>query len=515
MSVEKKSKKLRKTSFLGSSDLQTIVQLHEAYKKKKVTCVEVVQIFLERIGKSQTNAFISVTETLALKQAKYCDDLIAAGCDWDQNPLLGIPVGIKDNISVKGEQLTCASAMLKGFTAGFDATVIERLKKAGAVILGKLNMDEFAMGGANEFSIFGSVRNPRDLARVAGGSSGGSAAAVAEGLCLLALGSDTGGSVRLPASFCGIVGLKPTYGTVSRHGLVAYGSSLDQIGILGNTVADVATCLEVISGQDEFDSTCVSKPVVVKRQAGSLKGVKFGFLDVDEILPMAKNEGSLVHKKVLDGQKLHLEHLQELGGVCHKVTLKHLRHSVAVYYISAVSEASSNLERFDGIRFGNRVDWEAAMHLDAFYAANRSLFGFEVKKRILMGTFALSSHYHDAYFKKACQVRRLIQQDFLEAFQAVDVIVHPVVTQTAFLLQSETATAEAEDLAPKNALQMYLNDLFTIPANLCGLASMSLPVFEYQGLPIGMQWTAKPFEDAQLLELGSCFMENVGGVHEL
>lgn len=398
-------------------------------------------------------------------------------------PLFGVPISLKDNISTRGWETTCASKILKGYIPPYDATVVEKLRRAGAAIFGKCNMDEFAFGSSNETSCYGPVRNPWDRERVPGGSSGGSAAAVAAGEALAALGSDTGGSIRLPAAFCGVVGMKPTYGRVSRYGLIAFGSSFDQIGPLTRTVEDCAILMNVLAGHDERDSTSADVPVpdytsALKR---GLKGMRIG-------LPreyFVKGMNGEVEAAVREAAKVY----KKLGAEIKEVSLPHTPHCVAVYYIVAVAEASSNLGRFDGVEYGLRAPEKT---LREMYFETRDLgFGEEAKRRILLGTFVLSAGYYEAYYRKGQKVRTLIRQDFDKAFQEVDLILTPVAPTPPFKLGEKLT----------DPLTMYLSDVFTISVNLAGVPAMALPSgFTKSGLPIGMQLIARAFEEETLFQ---------------
>ena len=465
-----------------------LLELHAKLKSKKISATELTKHYLARIERDQTNSYITVANDEALKMAAIADQQLAKGA---AHTLTGIPLALKDLLCTKNIRTTCASKILGDYQSPYDATVVTRLREAGAVFLGKLNMDEFAMGSSNENSAFGPVKNPVNLEYVPGGSSGGSAAAVKAGLAAVTLGSDTGGSVRLPASYTGVVGLKPTYGLVSRFGLVAFASSLDQIGPMGSTVEDTAVMLSAISGFDAFDSTSAPRPatdyVAALQQAGSRK-YRIG-------LPKEYFVGGL-QKEVAAAIDQVISALKKAGHELVEVTLPHTEQSVAVYYIVAVCEASSNLARFDGVRFGARLGGDRS--LTEMYKQTRSLFGEEVKRRIVLGTYALSSGYYDAYYKKACQVRRLIKQDFDKAFQNVDLILAPVSPTTAFKLGAKNS----------DPLQMYLNDIFTIPVNLAGLPGVAVPAGrDAKGLPIGVQFIGKHFGEAEILAMAK-FVED-------
>ncbi len=405
-----------------------------------------------------------------------------------KGPLSGIPISIKDNIVTTGWETTCASKILKGFVPPYDATVVRKLKQAGAYIFGKCNMDEFAFGSSCETSCYGPTHNPWNLNYVPGGSSGGSAAAVAGGLAIAALGSDTGGSIRQPASFCGVVGLKPTYGRVSRYGLIAFGSSLDQIGPITKTVEDSAILLNVLAGHDERDSTSADVPVpdYASFLGKDVKGLKIG-------LPkeyFVKGLDPEVEKAV----RAAVGVFQDLGASVVEVNLPHMKYAVAVYYIVAVAEASSNLGRFDGVQYGFRAE---SQNLKEMYFETRNQgFGDEAKRRILLGTFVLSAGYYDAYYLKGLKVRTLIKQDFDEAFKKVDVILGPTAPTPPFKIGEKM----------NDPLSMYLSDIYTISANLAGVPAMSVPCgFSSKDLPIGMQLTAKPFEEGTLFRAASAY----------
>lgn len=465
---------------------KTIQDVHDALDSKKISVTELTTQFLDRAEKDRSNAFLTVCRERAMKQARELEhELSRAGgkVPRAEKPLFGVPMAIKDNIVIEGVRTTCASKMLENYIPPYTATAMERLEGAGAVTLAKANLDEFAMGSSNENSAFGPVQHPTHPDRVPGGSSGGSAAAVGAGLAIGALGSETGGSVRLPASFCGVVGVKPTYGRVSRYGLVAFGSSLDQIGQFANSVEDSAQILNVMAGPDPMDATSVREVPgdrgILPRDL-DLKGLKIGvpkeyFIDGISAEVSAAVEASL-------------KWYEKQGAKLVPISLPHTQYAVSTYYIIAVSEASSNLARFDGVRYGVRSpESEGAGDLATFYKKNRALFGAEVKRRIILGTFALSSGYYDAYFKRACQVRALLKRDFDEAFKQVDVVASPVSPTTAFKAGEKT----------KDPLQMYLVDIFTIPANMAGLPAISVPCGkDRDGLSIGLHLMARPFEES-------------------
>jgi len=444
---------------------------------------EIVAEYLERIGSSKLNAFITVDRDGAISRAREIDSRGSDGA------LAGIPVAIKDNISTKGLLTTCASNILKGYVPPYDAHVIERLKEAGAVIIGKTNMDEFAMGTSTETSFYGPTKNPWGMDRVPGGSSGGSAAAVAGGEAPLSLGSDTGGSVRCPASFCGIVGLKPTYGVISRYGLIAYANSLEQIGPFATNVRDAAALFDVVAGHDARDSTSVDREVDYSSALqNDVRGLKIGV--PQEYFGDGTDER--VEKTVRDA----IHTLEDLGASWTEVKMPHTKYALAAYYVIAMSEASSNLARFDGMRYGLRTedsDWHTT-----FSQVRAAGFGEEVKRRILLGTFALSAGYHDKYYLKALRVRTLVKQDFDRAFRDVDVLIAPTMPYPAFRLGEKIG----------DPLSLYLADVDTVPINLAGVPSISVPCGFSDGLPIGMQIIGKHFDEASILRAAYTFEEN-------
>lgn len=467
----------------------TIQNLHEQLKTKKISAVELTKDYLQRIAATNPdlNAFITVTEDLALASAQKADERLKSG--QNVTPLTGIPVGIKDLFVINGTRTTCGSHILENFIAPYTATVVERLQAAGAVVVGKLNMDEFAMGSSNEHSYFGDVRNPWDRDRIPGGSSGGSAAAVASQQCVAALGTDTGGSIRQPASHCGITGIKPTYGRVSRYGMVAFASSLDQCGPMARSVRDCAETLKIIAGFDPKDSTSLNMPVpdYCKDLGASIKGKRIG-IPKEYFIPGTDAEVA----KTVDAA---ITELKKLGAECVDISLPHTDYALPCYYIVAPAEASANLARFDGVRYGHRT--KAPKDLRDLYDISRTEgFGPEVTLRITIGTFVLNSGYYDAYYKKAQQVRTLIKQDFFKAFEKVDAIVTPVSPTAAFRLGEKT----------DDPLQMYLSDIFTIPCNLAGLPGISVPCgFTAQKLPVGMQLIGRPLEEATILQLAHAY----------
>jgi len=458
-------------------------EVRDLLRKKEISSEELTKLCLERIEKvdAKVEAFLEVFED-ALDTAKEIDKKILSGENLPD--LAGIPMGIKDNICMEGKKVTCASKMLENFVSPYDATVVERLKKNGAVIIGRLNMDEFAMGSSTENSAFKKTRNPYDLERVPGGSSGGSAAAVAAGEVYYSLGSDTGGSIRQPASLCGVVGFKPTYGRVSRYGLVAFASSLDQIGPFTRDVEDAALVLNAICGKDDKDST--SKDVAVEDFTTylnkSLKGVKVGL--PKEYFGEGIDDG--VKKEI----EKAIEVLKDLGVEVKQISLPMSQYALSVYYILASSEASSNLARFDGIRYGYRAkDFEDIIDL---YVKSRSQgFGNEVKRRIMLGTYALSSGYYDAYYKKALKVKTLIINEFKKAFEDVNLIVSPTSPSVAFKFGEKSS----------DPLKMYLSDICTVPVNIAGLPAVSVPVGFSDNLPVGLQIIGNYFKEGEIISL--------------
>ncbi len=472
-----------------------ISEIHDAFDAKKLSSTELTQDYFKKIKASQHNAYLALCEDRALKQAKDADSAIAKSgkVPRDQFPLLGIPLGIKDLLTMDGVRTTSASKMLENYIPPYTATSVERLENAGAVSLGKLNMDEFAMGGSNENSAFGIVQHPTHAGYVPGGSSGGSATAVGADLCVAALGSDTGGSIRLPASYCGIVGLKPSYGRISRYGLIAFSSSLDQIGPMTKSVEDSALLLQVMAGHDPKDSTSSPKPtenfLAQTQKEPDWKSLRIGIPKEYWVQGMSPEVEASVRES--------LKFFEKKGAKLVDVTLPHTQYAVSVYYIVAVSEASSNLARIDGVRFGVRPpSADQVEDIADFYKKIRANFGPEVKRRIILGTFALSSGYYDAYFNKACQVRRLMKNDFDAAFNNCDMIAAPVSPSTAFKVGEKAS----------DPLKMYLNDILTIPANLVGLPGLSVPCGkDSKGLPIGMQLIGPQWQDARILSVANAF----------
>ncbi|HEM5694456.1 TPA: Asp-tRNA(Asn)/Glu-tRNA(Gln) amidotransferase subunit GatA [Streptococcus suis] len=465
---------------------KTIDELHDLLVKKEISATELTKATLEDIKSREgaVDAFLTITEDAALAQAAALDE---KGIDAD-NVMAGIPLAVKDNISTKGILTTAASKMLYNYEPIFDATSVSQAYAKDMIVVGKTNMDEFAMGGSNENSAFKPTKNAWDQTKVPGGSSGGSAAAVAAGQVRLSLGSDTGGSIRQPAAFNGIVGMKPTYGTVSRFGLIAFGSSLDQIGPFSQTVKENAQLLNVISGHDVKDATSTINEIAdfTSKIGQDIKGMKIA-------LPkeyMGEGIDPQVKETILKATK----HLESLGAIIEEVSLPHSKYGVAVYYIIASSEASSNLQRFDGIRYGFRA--EDATNLDEIYVKTRSQgFGEEVKRRIMLGTFSLSSGYYDAYFKKAGQVRTLIIQDFEKIFADYDLILGPTAPTVAFGL----------DTLNHDPVAMYLADLLTIPVNLAGLPGLSIPAGFVEGLPVGLQLIGPKYSEETIYQVAAAF----------
>jgi len=460
------------------------------FNSKNASVKELVNdLFLKIDSKdSEINSYISITRDNAIIRAENIDKLI-------QNkeklpPLAGMPIAIKDNICTKGVATTCASKMLKTFVAPYESTASSKLWSSGGICLGKTNLDEFAMGSSTETSVFGVTSNPWDINRVPGGSSGGSAASVAAGFCAAAIGSDTGGSIRQPASFCGVVGLKPTYGRVSRWGLVAFASSLDQIGPITNTVSDAAEILYSISGKDPFDSTCLDKPVpnYMTDLNKSIKGLKIGIIKECFEHPGLNSE---VKESVLSG----VDRFKTLGAEIIEVECPRFNDGIATYYVIAPSEASANLARYDGVKYGYRSN-QGSNLIDMTSKSRAEGFGDEVQRRILIGTYALSAGYSDAYYKKAQKVRTLIRKDFDYAFKKVDVLLTPTCPTTAFLKGDFV----------NDPLSMYLSDLLTVPANLAGLPAISIPCgFDTKGLPIGLQLIGNVLEEDRILNAANIF----------
>ena len=470
-------------------------ELHEKLIRRDVSAVEITRSVLERTDKVEgtVQAFITRTAETALVRAKAVDDKIARGLEI--SPLAGIPGALKDNMCTNGVKTTCASKILAHFVPPYDATVTEKLAAADAIIVGKANMDEFAMGSSTENSGFFVTRNPWNPACVPGGSSGGSGAAVAAGEAIWSLGSDTGGSIRLPAAYCGVVGLKPTYGRVSRYGLVAYAASLDQIGPFARDVRDCATVLGAISGYERRDSTSIDTPVpdYAKNLGVGVKGLKIGLPREYFVAGMQPEVESAIRASI--------DELVKLGAELIEVSMPHTQYALATYYLIATAEASSNLGRYDGVGFGHRGE---GTDIISMYKRSRTEgFGEEVRRRIMLGTYALSSGYYDAYYLKALKVRRLIKQDFDRAFEQVDVLIAPTAPTTAFKI------GEKMD----DPLAMYLMDVCTIPVNLAGVPSLSLPCGFAGGLPIGMQIIGPHLSEERILQTGYAF-EQAHGYHK-
>ncbi|SHJ47034.1 aspartyl/glutamyl-tRNA(Asn/Gln) amidotransferase subunit A [Tepidibacter formicigenes DSM 15518] len=466
----------------------TLKEVSEKIKNKEITSLELTESILNRIKEVEpkVDSFISLTEEYAINKAKEIDEKIAKG--ENLSPLAGVPMAVKDNICTDGIKTTCASKMLENFVPPYDATAIKRLNKAGAVMVGKTNMDEFAMGSSTENSAFKKTKNPWDLTRVPGGSSGGSASAVAAGQAFYSLGSDTGGSVKQPASLTGLVGLRPTYGRISRYGLIAFGSSLDQIGIFAKDVTDCALVLREMAGKDNMDGTSanVEVPDYTKYLDNNIKGLKIGV--PKEYFGQGVDED--VKNAVLKG----IELLKEMGAQVKEISLPHTDYAVATYYVLAPSEASSNLARFDGIRYGYRANEYNSLE-DLYIKSRSEGFGDEVKRRIMIGTYALSAGYYDAYYKKALKVRTLIKDDFVKAFEDVDVIITPTAPNVAFKIGEKTS----------DPMTMYMEDICTIPSCLAGVPGMSIPCGFKNGLPIGMQIIGNHFDEATMLKVAYAF----------
>ena len=467
----------------------SINELHHGLLKKDFSSVELTEYFLSRIKKlnPSINAFITVDEEKSLGQAKLADEKISKG---DFNPLTGIPIAQKDIFCAKGWKTTCGSLMLDNFISPYDAFVIEAFNKAGSVNLGKTNMDEFAMGSSNETSYYGPVKNPWNLDYVPGGSSGGSAAAVASRMAPIATGTDTGGSIRQPASLCGLTGLKPTYGLVSRFGMIAFASSLDQAGPMALTSEDCAYMLNVMAGYDDRDSTCINRPKedYLANLDHSIQGLKIGvpkeFFDEG----LDANVQKLVEEA--------LNEYKKLGAELVDISLPNTSLAIPVYYVIAPAEASSNLSRYDGVRYGYRAK-EYKDLMDMYFKTREQGFGEEVKRRILIGTYVLSAGYYDAYYLKAQKIRKLISNDFKEAFTKCDVIMGPAAPSVAF----KSGDKKEDPLA------MYLQDIYTISTNLAGLPGMSLPVGQTQGLPVGLQIIGNYFKEAQMLNVAHAYQQ--------
>ncbi|MFE5323382.1 Asp-tRNA(Asn)/Glu-tRNA(Gln) amidotransferase subunit GatA [Paenibacillus sp. NPDC056579] len=466
-------------------------ELHNRLSAKELSVSDLVNASYERIGQveDKVKAFLTLDEENARAAAKALDEQL--GKSDTRGLLFGLPIGIKDNIVTEGVKTTCASQFLRNFDPVYDATVVKKLKDAQAVSIGKLNMDEFAMGGSNENSSFQATHNPWNLEYVPGGSSGGSAAAVAAGEVYFSLGSDTGGSIRQPAAYCGIVGMKPTYGLVSRFGLVAFASSLDQIGPLSKNVEDSAYLLQAIAGHDPQDSTSanVDIPDYISALTGDVKGLRVA-------VPkeyMGEGIDPLVRKAVVAALKV----LESMGAIVEEVSLPHTEYAVASYYLLASSEASSNLARFDGVRYGVRAENPKNL-LDLYLKSRSEGFGPEVKRRIMLGTYALSSGYYDAYYLKAQKVRTLIKQDFDKVFEQYDVVIGPTAPTTAFKIGSQV----------NDPITMYLNDILTIPVNLAGVPAISVPCGFADGMPVGLQIIGKALDESTVLRVAHAYEQN-------
>jgi aspartyl-tRNA(Asn)/glutamyl-tRNA(Gln) amidotransferase subunit A len=461
--------------------LQTYEETRQALEAGRATCERVVGGYLEAIGKGKRlNAFLSVFQEKAVNRAREVDQKMAAG---NAGPLAGMVVAIKDVLCMKGERVTCASKILESFVSLYDATAVERLVASDAILIGKTNMDEFAMGSSTENSAFGPVLNPVDESRVPGGSSGGSCVAVAGGMAHAALGTDTGGSIRQPAAFCGVVGLKPTYGRVSRYGLVALSSSFDQIGPFANSVADAARVLQVIAGHDPNDSTSARVPVpdYLAGLTKDVRGLKIG------VPKDAFSEG--LQSEVREALEKAVEALKKGGATIEEVLLPHSEYNISTYYILMTAEASSNLARYDGARYGYRSRKSREL-IDMYIDSRSEGFGAETKRRIMLGTYVLSAGYYDAYYRKAQKVRRLIQKDFFDAFRTADCLLMPTAPTTAFKFGEKT----------EDPLQMYLSDVYTVSANLAGIPAISIPFgSDKQDLPIGVQLLGKQFDEVTML----------------
>jgi aspartyl-tRNA(Asn)/glutamyl-tRNA(Gln) amidotransferase subunit A len=464
----------------------TIAEAREALGRGELSSAELTRALLDRIADvdSRVSAYLTVDEDGALAQARAADQRRATG---EASALLGVPLGIKDVITTEGVRTTCGSRLLERFVPPYDATSIARLKGAGAVLLGKLNCDEFAMGSSTENSAFAQTRNPWDLERVPGGSSGGSAAAVAARTALGTLGTDTGGSIRQPAAFCGVTGLKPTYGRVSRYGLVAFASSLDQIGPLAWTARDCAILLGALAGHDPLDGTSAPEPVPDYEAAlsGDVRGLRVGVPKEFFVEGMQPGVEAAVRRAI--------DELRAAGAEVREVTLPHTKYALPVYYLIAPAEASANLARYDGVRYGLRVEDES--YWDTLEKTRGAGFGPEVRRRIMLGTYALSAGYYDAYYKRAQQVRTLIRRDYQQAFEQVDLLAAPTTPSVAFRL------GEHEN----DPLAMYLEDVCTLPINLAGLPGLVVPCGESDGMPVGLQLIGRPFDEATLLRVGDAY----------
>ena len=480
---------------MPSTDQLTGLTAHRArvaLDRKEISSVELTQAHLERIRgvDGRVKAFVTVSDELALEQARRADERIESG---DARPLTGIPMQLKDNMATKGIPTTCSSRMLQGFVPPYDATVTQRLYAEGAVLLGKGNLDEFAMGSSTENSALFTTRNPWDTERVPGGSSGGPAAAVAADECIYALGSDTGGSIRQPAALCGVVGFKPTYGLVSRYGLVAFASSLDQIGPITKDVTDCAIVMNAIAGHDSRDSTSIEydAPDYTRSLDGDLSGFRLGA--PKEYFVQGMEPG------VEEATREAIRTLEKLGATVEETSLPHTSYALAVYYIIAPSEASANLARYDGVKYGYSAQ-DAESMWDALEKTRQQGFGPEVKRRIMLGTYALSAGYYDAYYLKAQKVRTLIRQEFEAAFERFDALVMPTSPSVAFKMGEKTA----------DPVQMYLNDILTMPANIAGIPGISVPGGMSDGLPVGFQIMGKPLGEETILRIAYAYEQATG-----
>lgn len=473
---------------------KTATEQHKALVNKQISAVELTNAAIERIKKldDTLGTFNSFTFDSAIETAKKVDEKIAKGEDIPA--LAGIPLALKDNMNMIGSKTTCSSKILENFVSPYDATVTVKLKENLVPILGKTNLDEFAMGSSNENSAFRNVKNPYNLNKVPGGSSGGSAASVSASLVTLSLGSDTGGSIRLPASFCGVVGFKPTYGRISRYGLVAFASSLDQIGPFARSIEDTVNLYQTIAGHDKKDSTSLDLKIedIIPKLNGDIKGLRVGI--IKDLMNEGTNEDII--KTVENAAKV----LESKGATVKEISLPLNKHSIGVYYIVATAEASSNLARFDGVKYGYRAQNTESL-IDMYCKTRKEGFGDEVKRRIMLGTYALSSGYYDAYYKKAQQIRRLIADDLDRAFKEVDVLIAPTCPTTAFDFNSR-----ADD-----PLQMYLTDIATIPVNLAGLPALSMPGgFDKDNMPIGVQLITKQLDEETLFKTAYCLEKELG-----
>jgi aspartyl-tRNA(Asn)/glutamyl-tRNA(Gln) amidotransferase subunit A len=478
----------------------TIERIREGLMKKEFSALELTKAYLEKIEKEdkKIGAFLTVCEDLAIKQAKEIDEMIFLGKKLPT--LAGVPCAIKDNILVEGMRCTAGSKILENYIAPYDATVVKKLKEAGAIILGKTNLDEFAMGSSTENSAFFPTKNPLDLERVPGGSSGGSAAAVCANFCVFALGSDTGGSIRQPASFCGIVGLKPTYGTVSRYGLIAFASSLDQIGPMAKNVEDTRTVFNVIKGKDEMDSTSVNSKSQIPNSK-QIPNPKFQIKDLKIGIPkeyFIEGMDKEVEEKIEEAIKKY----EEMGVKILEISLPHTEYALPCYYIIAPSEASSNLARYDGIKYGfskiPNSKPQIPNLLNVYFESRGEGFGKEVRRRIMLGTFSLSVGYYDAYYLRAAKVRTLIIKDFEKSFEKVDLIFTPTSPTLPFKIGEKV----------DDPLKMYLSDIFTVSVNLAGLPAISIPIFSkhlLEELPVGLQIIGKPFEEDKIFEVAKLY----------